>query len=65
MEMEKELADVAVNNYIEYENKYAASLTLEEYWAKTGKCKKFIRRNLNGNGKIKVSNIGLHQLMVF
>lgn len=49
----KELADVAVNNYIEYENKYAASLTLEEYWAKTGKCKKFIRRNLNGNGKNK------------
>lgn len=46
----KEIAEEAVKNYQEYE-KYANKITLEEYWLKTGKNKKFIRRNLKGTGK--------------
>jgi len=49
----KELVDVAVQNYIEYLNQFSATTTLEEYWAMTGKTKKFIRRNPNGKGKNK------------
>lgn len=47
----KELADEAVQNYQEYVDKYSSTMTLEEYWVKTGKSKKFIRRNPNGKGK--------------
>ena len=47
----KELADEAVQNYKEYVEKYSSTMTLEEYWVKTGKSKKFIRRNPNGKGK--------------
>lgn len=46
----KEIADEAVRNYEEYLAKFS-HLTLEEYWSKTGKSKKFIRRNPNGKGK--------------
>lgn len=41
----------AVENYIEYEKSFSEKMTLEEYWEKTGKTKKFIRRNKNGKGK--------------
>lgn len=47
----KEVADEAVNNYKEYEEKFASKMTLEEYWNHTGRTKKFIRRNLGGTGK--------------
>ena len=47
----KEVADEAVANYKEYEEKYASQMSLEEYWKKTGKCKRFLRRNLSGTGK--------------
>nr|WP_122120722.1 site-specific DNA-methyltransferase [Alistipes megaguti] len=47
----KELAYEAVKNYEEYVQKYSHTMTLEEYWEKTGRCKKFIRRNPNGKGK--------------
>lgn len=47
----KEVADEAVANYIEYENNYAKDMSLEEYWKKTGKNKRFLRRNLSGTGK--------------
>ncbi|MCI8491317.1 MAG: site-specific DNA-methyltransferase [Lachnospiraceae bacterium] len=47
----KEVADEAVENYIEYEEKYASKMTLEEYWIMTGKCKRFLRRKTGGTGK--------------
>ena len=47
----KTLADEAVQNYKEYVEKYSSQMSLEEYWASTGKTKKFIRRNPNGKGK--------------
>lgn len=47
----KEIADEAVANYIEYEDKFSSQMSLEEYWKKTGKCKRFLRRNLSGTGK--------------
>jgi adenine-specific DNA-methyltransferase len=47
----RELAEEAVKNYIEYVESYQADMTLEEYWEKTGKQKKFIRRNPDGKGK--------------
>lgn len=47
----KPMADEAVANYIEYVDKFSDKMTLEEYWASTGKTKKFIRRNPNGRGK--------------
>lgn len=47
----KEIADEAVANYIEYEQNYSMKMTLEEYWSLTGKCKRFIRRKLDGAGK--------------
>ena len=49
----KETADEAVKNYIEYVQQYSSEMTIEEYWEKTGKTKKFIRRNPNGVGKNK------------
>lgn len=46
-----EVAKEALDNYIEYEKHYINDFTLEDYWEKTGKVKKFIRRNMNGKGK--------------
>lgn len=47
----KEASMIAVENYKEYERDYSDKMSLEEYWAKTGKTKKFIRRNPKGKGK--------------
>ena len=47
----KEVADEAVRNYIEYEQFYSKTMSLEEYWRKTGSSKRFIRRNISGKGK--------------
>ena len=47
----EDVAREAIINYKEYEDKYSSSMTLEEYWEKTGKSKRFIRRNINGKGK--------------
>jgi len=47
----RELANEAVQNYIEYIKRYSTQMTLEEYWESTGRSKKFIRRNPNGKGK--------------
>jgi len=47
----KEVADEAVANYIEYERNFSMKMTLEEYWASTGKTMRFIRKNPNGTGK--------------
>lgn len=46
----KALADEAVQNYIEFVQDFSSKMTLEEYWEKTGKTKKFIRRNESGKG---------------
>lgn len=47
----KQMADEAVKNYIEYVEDFSKQMSLEDYWIKTGKSKKFIRRNPNGKGK--------------
>ena len=47
----KEIAYEAIDNYKEYEEKFSIQYSLEEYWVKTGKTKRFIRRNMNGTGK--------------
>lgn len=47
----QDVAFEAVKNYIEYEKNFKNNMTLEEYWEKTGKNKKFIRRNINGRGR--------------
>lgn len=47
----KEVAQEAVKNYIEYEDKFSSKMSLEDYWIATGRTKKFIRRNPNGKGK--------------
>ncbi|PJK17193.1 site-specific DNA-methyltransferase [Chryseomicrobium excrementi] len=47
----KELAEQAVQNYIEYLNNFADKYTLEEYWENTGKKLKFIRRRKHLTGK--------------
>lgn len=47
----KEVADEAVDNYKEYEEKFASKMTLEEYWNHTGRAKRFIRRKSGGTGK--------------
>src|SRR5690554_1643836 len=49
----KELALEAVKNYKEYKINYSSKMTIEDYWRKTGKTKKFLRRNTNGKGKNK------------
>lgn len=51
----KEVAEEAVRNYKEYEEKFASQMTLEEYWSRTGKTKRFIRRKAGGAGK----NLGI------
>lgn len=47
----QEVAQEAVENYKTYVDHFSSTMTLEEYWSKTGKCKRFIRRNPNGKGK--------------
>ena len=47
----KEVADEAVANYMEYEEHFSDRMSLEEYWASTGKSKRFIRRKPGGSGK--------------
>ncbi len=47
----KDVADDAVSNYKEYEEKFASKMTLEEYWDYTGRSKRFIRRKVGGGGK--------------
>ena len=46
----KDIAQEAVANYEEYLELHASQQSLEEYWIKTGKTKRFIRRNPNGKG---------------
>lgn len=41
----------AVENYKKYENEFSSTMSLEDYWKKTGESLKFIKRNLNGKGK--------------
>ena len=40
-------AMVAVENFKLFENKFSNKMSLEEYWASTGKSKRFIRRRLD------------------
>lgn len=47
----KETSYEAIENYRKYINEYSEKMSLEEYWIKTGKKLKFIRRNINGKGK--------------
>lgn len=47
----KETAYEAIENYKVYVEQFSDKMTIEEYWEQTGKCKRFIRRNLNGKGK--------------
>ena len=47
----KDVAEEAVNNYIEFEQNYSQKMSLEEYWISTGRCKRFIRRKAGGTGK--------------
>lgn len=46
----KEKADIAIANYKKYEMEYASSMSLEEYYLKTG-ISEYIRRIPNGTGK--------------
>lgn len=46
----KDVAYEAIKNYEEYIEKFSNTYSLEEYWIKTGKSKRFIRRS-NGKGK--------------
>ncbi|UNF37363.1 site-specific DNA-methyltransferase [Bartonella krasnovii] len=46
----KEKAEEAIANYVDYLENHS-SISLEEYWRKTGCTKKFIRRNPSGKGK--------------
>lgn len=48
---QQSVADEAVHNYQEYVEHYSDKMTIEEYWKKTGKCKRFLRRNPKGTGK--------------
>ena len=50
---QESVAKEAVENYKIFEKDFSDSMTLEEYWASTGKCKRFIRRNEEGKGKNK------------
>lgn len=46
----EDVAQEAVKNYQEYEEKFASKMSLEEYWQSTGSSKKFIRRKPDGKG---------------
>ncbi|WP_438059354.1 site-specific DNA-methyltransferase [Streptococcus ruminicola] len=48
---QKNLAEEAVENYRIYEEEFSSEMSLEEYYQKTGKNKRFIRRIPNGVGK--------------
>lgn len=47
----KELAEEAINNYNKYLEEFSLKISLEDYWEKTGKKLKFIRKIKNGKGK--------------
>jgi adenine-specific DNA-methyltransferase len=47
----KETAIEAVKNYEKYLEAFSSKMSIEEYWVKTGKNLKFIRRNEKGKGK--------------
>ena len=47
----KELAEEAINNYNKYLEEFSSKISLEDYWEKTGKKLKFIRKIKNGKGK--------------
>ena len=47
----QEKALIAVENYLQYQKYYSDKMTLEEYWEKTGRSLRFIRRIDNGKGK--------------
>nr|WP_299073074.1 site-specific DNA-methyltransferase [uncultured Allomuricauda sp.] len=47
----QKVSDEAVKNYETYINEFSKKETLEEYWERTGKKLRFIRRNPNGKGK--------------
>jgi adenine-specific DNA-methyltransferase len=49
----KDVANEAIKNYEEYLEKFSKQQSLEDYWIKTGKSKKFIKRNPNGKGSNK------------
>jgi adenine-specific DNA-methyltransferase len=44
------IAREAVENYHVYQEHYAATMTLEDYWEHTGRSKRFIRRASGGRG---------------
>jgi len=46
----KDVAEQAVKNYDDYQKNFSKKISLEDYWIKTEKSKKFIRRNPNGKG---------------
>ena len=48
---QESVAREAEENYRVFEKDFSGRMTLEEYWKLTGKCKRFLRRNLNGAGK--------------
>mgnify|MGYP004461221187 FL=1 len=50
---QESVAREAEENYKVYEKEFADRMTIEEYWKKTGKCKRFLRRNIKGTGKNK------------
>ena len=45
------VAREAIANYAEYTDRFADQMSLEEYWSKTGKCKRFLRRREGLTGK--------------
>ena len=47
----RETAYEAVKNYEIYINEYSNQMSLEDYWEKTGRKLKFIKRNSKGSGK--------------
>lgn len=47
----QEKAFEAVQNYKEYMDIHSSAMTLEDYWNKTGRTKKFIRRNITGSAQ--------------
>ncbi len=48
---QESVAREAVANYAEYLASHAETMSLEEYWAATGRTKRFLRRNPNGKGR--------------
>ncbi|MGY5211436.1 DNA methyltransferase [Limosilactobacillus mucosae] len=48
---QKSLADKAINNYKKYIEYFSDTMTIDEYWKRTGEKLRFIRRIPNGTGK--------------